>query len=92
MSIYDQKLNTKQLEYKCGKCGGSEYYVTAQVMSQGRTNTFTKNVQVAMCKVCDIQMLSSAKKNTKIAQLFAIIAFVVLVVGIATTFAISAVG
>lgn len=90
--MYDHKLNTKQLDYKCGKCGGSDYYVTAQVMSQGRTNTFTKNVQIAMCKVCDIQMLSSAKQSTKIAQLFAIIAFVVIVVGIATAVAISAIG
>jgi hypothetical protein len=90
--MYDQKLNTKQLDYKCGKCGGSDYYITAQVMSQGKTNTFTKNVQIAICKVCDIQMLSSAKKSLKIAQLFAIIAFVVIVVGIASALAISSVG
>lgn len=91
MSIYDQKLNTKQLEYKCGKCGGSEYYVTAQVMSQGRTNTFTKNVEVAICKVCDIQMLSSAKKNVKTAQGIAIIGLTLLFVVGCIVFAISAI-
>jgi hypothetical protein len=90
--MYDQKLNTRQFDYKCGKCGGSDYYVAAQVMSQGRTNTFTKNVEIAMCKVCDTQMLSSAKTSLKIAQLFAIIAFVIIVVGIASAAAISALG
>ena len=92
MSIYDQKLNTRQFEYKCGKCGGSDYYVTAQVMSQGRTNTLTKNVQVAMCKVCDIQMLSSAKTSVKVAQILLIIAFVIVVVGFFSAAAISTIG
>jgi len=78
MSIYDQKLNTKQFDFKCGKCGGEEFYVTAQVMSQGRTNTMTKNVEVAMCKECDIAMLKTLKKSAKTSQT---IALVVLIVG-----------
>jgi hypothetical protein len=92
MSIYDQKLNTRQFDYKCGKCGGSDYYVAAQVMSQGRTNTFTKNVEIAICKVCDTQMLSSAKTSLKVAQILLIITFVIVVVGFFTAAAISTIG
>ena len=62
---WDQKAYTRGVEYTCGKCGGKEHYVAVQVMSQGRTNTFTKNVEVVTCKACDVPMMRRATKSAK---------------------------
>jgi hypothetical protein len=74
---WDQRANTRGVEYTCGKCGGNQYYVAVQVMAQGRTNTFTKNVEVITCKACDVPMM---RRATKAATRTAIITIVVLTV------------
>jgi hypothetical protein len=62
---WDQAAQTRGFQFKCGKCGGSDYYIAVQVMSQGKTNTFTKNVEVVTCKACDLPMMRRMGKGEK---------------------------
>jgi len=75
---WDQRAYTRGVEYTCGKCGGSEHYVAVQVMAQGRTNTFTKNVEVVTCKVCDVPMMRRATKSAKRMQTIALVLLIVI--------------
>jgi hypothetical protein len=63
--VWDQSAQTSGYVFKCGKCGGSEHYIAVQVMSQGKTNTFTKNVEVVTCKTCDVPMMRRGGKDEK---------------------------
>jgi hypothetical protein len=43
-------------EYVCGKCGGTDWYTAVQVMNSGSAGWFTKRVEVATCRKCDVTM------------------------------------
>ena len=63
--VWDQSAQTIGYVFKCGKCDGSDWYISVQVMSQGKTNTFTKNVEVVTCKTCDVPMMRRGGKDEK---------------------------
>jgi predicted metal-binding protein len=92
MGLWDQKLDTRNQHFRCGKCSGTDFYVGVQTMAQGRTNTFTKNVEVPMCKVCDIPMTRTLTKNAKARTALLVLVPLAAFIALCIWFTISMIG